>query len=202
MSDPNSPKAAGWAGATPSLSPKLRLLLRPGRRSPAAPDTYYDLRRPFIASPLNFVGGLGSYGAGGPISVPHAPSCATLSASGAGGSSAISSSSSSLGSGSLMGYLWPVKKISYSATTVDGLRLHATRARCPAAAAPRPGLHPVMLVPGLASSSEATWDITPELSLLDHLARQGFDVWAVDLRGALPRGRGHVSSALIQLCAP
>jgi hypothetical protein len=135
--------------------------------------------------------------------VPHAPSCATLSASGAGGSSAISSSSSSsLGSGSLMGYLWPVKKISYSATTVDGLRLHATRARCPAAAAPRPGLHPVMLVPGLASSSEATWDITPELSLLDHLARQGFDVWAVDLRGALPRGRGHGSSALIQLCAP
>jgi hypothetical protein len=29
MSDPNSPKAAGWAGATPSLSPKLRLVCVP-----------------------------------------------------------------------------------------------------------------------------------------------------------------------------
>lgn len=79
--------------------------------------------------------------------------------------------------------LWQVSKVSYTAVTADGVRLHLTRARCGAAAALRPRAHPVMLVPGLASSWEATWDVFPELSFVDHLARQGYDCWGVDLRG-------------------
>jgi len=100
-------------------------------------------------------------------------------------SSSILTHTTTATTSSIISCLWPVHKVEYSATTNDGVRLHATRARCPAASsALGPRCFPVMLVPGLASSSEATWDVTPELSLMDCLARQGYDVWAVDLRGA------------------
>jgi pimeloyl-ACP methyl ester carboxylesterase len=76
-----------------------------------------------------------------------------------------------------------VQRTGYTCTTSDGVRLHLVRGFCAAAAAARPRGHPVMLVPGLASSAEATFDVVPRLSLFGHLARQGYDVWLVDLRG-------------------
>ena len=96
---------------------------------------------------------------------------------------------------SLVEALWPVERTSHSVTTHDGVRLQLTRARCADAMAVRPRAHPAMLVPGLASSWQATWDVTPRLSVVDHLASQGYDVWAVDLRGACVR-RGVPAAAL------
>lgn len=103
-------------------------------------------------------------------------------------SSSSTSSASSITSSSILDALWPVSRASYSCLTSDGVRLHLTRGVCKPAAAARPRTYPVMLVPGLASSGEATWDITPGLSLIEHLSRQGYDVWAVDLRGATAFG--------------
>jgi hypothetical protein len=105
---------------------------------------------------------------------------ASVSASGSSCSSLASTSSS--GSG-LWEYQDPdcVERIEYSCTTSDGVRLFMVRGRFHAAPVKRG--HPVLLVPGLASGAQATWDITPQHSLFEHLARQGYDVWRVDLRG-------------------
>jgi pimeloyl-ACP methyl ester carboxylesterase len=79
---------------------------------------------------------------------------------------------------------WPVEREDHECTTSDGVTLRLVRGACPdAAAALPPREHPIILVPGLASSAAATWDVAPRLSLFEHLARQGYDVWLVDLRG-------------------
>ncbi|GBF90704.1 alpha beta hydrolase [Raphidocelis subcapitata] len=146
--------------------------------------TVNDQRSPFSSFSFNFADGGGSYDARGLPGACCGASTAGSSTLTSGSSGSVSAGPGScLTSSSLVRFLWPVKKRSYAVRAADGVRLHATRARCAAAAAARPRGHPVLLIPGLASSSEATWDITPELSLVDHLARQGFDVWAVDLRG-------------------
>lgn len=75
-----------------------------------------------------------------------------------------------------------VAKAEYAVTTSDGVRLVLVRGAAPAGAAPRRE-HPVLLVPGLASGADATFDVAPGRSLFDHLARLGYDVWRVDLRG-------------------
>ena len=72
---------------------------------------------------------------------------------------------------------------SNSCVTGDGVRLQLVRGTCAAAAAARPRAHPVILIPGLASSAEATWDVLPQVSLFNHLVLQGYDVWLLDLRG-------------------
>jgi len=43
--------------------------------------------------------------------------------------------------------------------------------------------HPVVLVPGLGSSGAYCFDLSPGVSLPDHLAARGWDVWTVELRG-------------------
>ncbi len=90
-------------------------------------------------------------------------------------------SSYTCSSGSRWDDLAPVVKTEYTCTTSDNVMLHMVRCSCPTSTAKRS--HPVLLVPGLASSAEATWDILPRHSLFEHLARQGYDVWRVDLRG-------------------
>ncbi|GBF95977.1 alpha beta hydrolase [Raphidocelis subcapitata] len=106
--------------------------------------------------------------------------------SGMSDASDASCSSSSSTSTSASSGIWdaapPVVRTPYSVAAGDGVVLRLTRGVCPDAAAPKRA-HPVLLVPGLASAADATWDITPELSMFDHLARQGYDVWRVDLRG-------------------
>jgi alpha-beta hydrolase superfamily lysophospholipase len=42
----------------------------------------------------------------------------------------------------------------------------------------------VLLIPGLASSAEHTFDLMPEFSLVNALVAKGYDVWMADLRGA------------------
>lgn len=46
--------------------------------------------------------------------------------------------------------------------------------------------HPILMVPGLASAAEASFDLAPTQgapSLAEDLARRGWDVWIADLRG-------------------
>jgi poly(3-hydroxyalkanoate) synthetase len=43
--------------------------------------------------------------------------------------------------------------------------------------------HPVILCPGLGSSGAYTFDLSPNVSLADYLASNGWDVWTVELRG-------------------
>lgn len=74
-------------------------------------------------------------------------------------------------------------------TTQDGWRLHITHVFDPTAEAAdgqRPQ-HPVLLVPGLASSGEHTFDLVPEYSLVNALVAHGYDVWVADLRGKCSR---------------
>jgi hypothetical protein len=74
---------------------------------------------------------------------------------------------------------------SHVCITQDGWRLHISHAFDPTAEAadtPRPQ-HPVLLVPGLASSGEHTFDLLPDYSLVNALVARGYDVWVPDLRG-------------------
>jgi pimeloyl-ACP methyl ester carboxylesterase len=71
------------------------------------------------------------------------------------------------------GELVPVK-------THDGWTLVAHHYR--PTAAPKPGAPPVILCHGLTYNA-AFWDLDPSCSLPSYLAAQGFDVWAVSLRG-------------------
>ena len=48
--------------------------------------------------------------------------------------------------------------------------------------APRVGAMPVILCHGLTYNA-LFWDLVPEYSFAEYLAAQGFDVWAVSLRG-------------------
>jgi pimeloyl-ACP methyl ester carboxylesterase len=64
--------------------------------------------------------------------------------------------------------------------TPDGWTLVAHRYK--PVPAPRPGTPPVILCHGLTYSA-AFWDLDPSVSFARWLARQGYDVWAVDLRG-------------------
>jgi len=135
-------------------------------------------------SPLDF-------GSGGPTRCGGAAAGCVgsplMSASTAASSSCISDCSSFSGtcSTSSSSGSWdecaPVTRTDYSVTTSDNVVLRLVRGTCPTSTSKR--AHPVLLVPGLASSADATWDITPRYSLFDHLARQGYDVWRVDLRG-------------------
>lgn len=43
--------------------------------------------------------------------------------------------------------------------------------------------HPVLMIPGLASSAEHTFDLLPDYSLVNALVARGYDVWLADLRG-------------------
>lgn len=74
---------------------------------------------------------------------------------------------------------------SHVCITQDGWRLHISHVFDPTAEAadtPRPQ-HPVLLVPGLASSGEHTFDLLPDYSLVNALVARGYDVWVADLRG-------------------
>lgn len=52
----------------------------------------------------------------------------------------------------------------------------------PAAGAAEADAPPVLLLPGCATNA-STFDLAPRVSLARHLARQGLDTWAVELRG-------------------
>lgn len=77
-----------------------------------------------------------------------------------------------------------IMKTEYEVATPDGIKLVLVRGRALGGAAP-PRQHPVLMVPGLASSADASFDPAPGRSLFEHLAKQGYDVWRVDLRGEL-----------------
>lgn len=74
----------------------------------------------------------------------------------------------------------------HQCVTSDGWHLHILHVHDPAAQAScsrkRPQ-HPVLMLPGLASSGEHTFDLLPETSLVESLAARGYDVWVADLRG-------------------
>ncbi|MGE3822514.1 MAG: alpha/beta hydrolase [Isosphaeraceae bacterium] len=69
----------------------------------------------------------------------------------------------------------------YPVKTADGWTLVAHRYR--PATSPPPGSSPVILCHGLTYSA-AFWDLDPSCSFAEYLAGQGFDVWAVSLRGS------------------
>jgi len=69
----------------------------------------------------------------------------------------------------------------HQARTADGWTLVARRYR--PAAGKAAALPPVILCHGLTYNA-AFWDLDPSCSLATYLAGQGFDVWAVDLRGS------------------
>lgn len=69
----------------------------------------------------------------------------------------------------------------YPVKTADGWTLVAHRYR-PAASSPQ-GALPIILCHGLTYSA-AFWDLDPSCSLAEYLAGQGFDVWAISLRGS------------------
>lgn len=69
----------------------------------------------------------------------------------------------------------------YPIKTADGWTLVAHRYR--PAATPPPGALPVILCHGLTYSA-SFWDLDPSCSLAEYLASQGFDVWAISLRGS------------------
>lgn len=79
---------------------------------------------------------------------------------------------------------------SHACITNDGWRLHIQHVYDPLAEASSGYAdtvrqHPVLLVPGLASSAEHTFDLLPECSLVELLVSRGHDVWLADLRGEL-----------------
>lgn len=55
---------------------------------------------------------------------------------------------------------------------------------------PAPRVAQVILCPGLGSSGAYCFDLAPAVSLADFLAERGWDVWTVELRGALCAGVG------------
>jgi hypothetical protein len=81
-----------------------------------------------------------------------------------------------------------VQRTSHWAKTEDGWNLHLLHVSDPAqrSDAQRSRRRPVLLVPGLASSGVQTYDLDPSVSLAQHLAQLGWDVWVADLRGGLP----------------
>ena len=68
----------------------------------------------------------------------------------------------------------------YTVRTADGWTLVAHRYR--SAGPAQPGALPIILCHGL-SYNALFWDLDPACSLADYLARQGYDVWSVSLRG-------------------
>jgi pimeloyl-ACP methyl ester carboxylesterase len=65
--------------------------------------------------------------------------------------------------------------------TQDGWTLVAHRYKPPGT--PRAGAMPVILCHGLTYNA-VFWDLIPECSFAEYLSSQGFDVWAVSLRGS------------------
>jgi alpha-beta hydrolase superfamily lysophospholipase len=59
----------------------------------------------------------------------------------------------------------------------------SSRSNSSSGAGSRRPQHPVLLIPGLASSGEHTFDLLPEYSLVNALVARGYDVWMADLRG-------------------
>lgn len=72
-------------------------------------------------------------------------------------------------------------KTNYKCPTTDGWKLHLIRTR--QLGVPSIRHHPVILCPGLGSSGAYSFDLSPNVSLADYLASQGWDVWTVELRG-------------------
>lgn len=71
----------------------------------------------------------------------------------------------------------PLEPVGHVTRTADGWKLVAERYR-----GARPGLMPVLLCHGFGYNAKF-FDLTSQVSLARHLAQQGFDVWAVNLRG-------------------
>jgi hypothetical protein len=78
--------------------------------------------------------------------------------------------------------------------TSDGWKLHimhvydatteaSTSGRQDSSSDSRKPQHPVLMIPGLASSGKHTFDLLPEYSLVNALVAKGYDVWVADLRG-------------------
>jgi alpha-beta hydrolase superfamily lysophospholipase len=78
-----------------------------------------------------------------------------------------------------------VQRTSHWVKTEDGWNLHLLHVSDPAQRSDTQRAHrrPVLLVPGLASSGVHTYDLDPSVSLAQHLALLGWDVWVADLRG-------------------
>jgi len=101
-------------------------------------------------------------------------------------SSSLSQCSTSSGDlASLSGYC---QRDSHQCLTSDGWKLHIMHVYDATAEASSSGSrrpqHPVLMVPGLASSGEHTFDLLPDYSLANALVARGYDVWMADLRGA------------------
>jgi hypothetical protein len=94
----------------------------------------------------------------------------------------------------------PVQKDSYWTKTQDGISLHVWRAVCPVLEQQERRQHPCLLIPGLASSSIGTFDIDPTVSLVDFLARLGFEVWTADLRGGCSSQEIHMQDGSNLVC--
>ncbi len=69
----------------------------------------------------------------------------------------------------------------HTVRTADGWTLVAHRFR--PAGPPRPGSKPVILCHGLTYSA-VFWDLDPSCSFAEYLSAEGYDVWAVSLRGS------------------
>lgn len=101
-------------------------------------------------------------------------------------STSLSQCSTSSGDlASLSGYC---QREPHQCVTSDGWKLHIMHmfdatAEASSSDSRRPQ-HPVLMVPGLASSGEHTFDLLPEYSLANALVARGYDVWMADLRGA------------------
>jgi hypothetical protein len=78
--------------------------------------------------------------------------------------------------------------------TSDGWKLHimhvydataeaSTSGRQYSSSDSRKPHHPVLMIPGLASSGKHTFDLLPQHSLVNALVAKGYDVWVADLRG-------------------
>lgn len=80
-----------------------------------------------------------------------------------------------------------VVRSSHSTLTEDGWRLHLLRVVRDPSAAPcalaKARWFPVVLCPGLASGGVESFDLDSRVSMAQHLAERGYDVWVPDLRG-------------------
>ncbi|GBF91868.1 hypothetical protein Rsub_04973 [Raphidocelis subcapitata] len=74
-------------------------------------------------------------------------------------------------------------KTEHRVVTSDGWTLHVVHTVDEGAPEGKRRRHPVLLCPGLASSGVGTFDLMPQVSIVDFLASEGWDVWCVCLRG-------------------
>lgn len=119
--------------------------------------------------------------------------CPSSSAGASASFSRLSSSTADIASLSAF-----VQREPHQCLTADGWKLHIMHVFDPTAEASTTcsscgfssgsrRQHPVLLIPGLASSAEHTFDLLPEYSLANALVANGYDVWMADLRGGCGR---------------